>query len=430
MLSALRERMNRAFTPVVANYWCHVAEGACFCFAVEIINGAVILPALVNRMGYGSIVLGILTAVPGAAVLVQLSAASLTDPVQRKKRLVFFLGIPQRLPYPLIAASLFFLVENHPLIALWAIILASVMAAVAGCVNYAPWIDLLAETIPAQRLSRLFGLRNGISACLGLASAGVCAAIVNKVDYPYNYGTLYLITFGLTLFSWAAFSMVDEVPLRERPSARLHEYLGGLWQVLREDRNFRQFLAYMSFWRVGNAAVPFYTMAAIIKFKMNEVAAIGLFLAAGRIGSIIGNFAFPYAYKRTSHKQVANYGMIIIVGGAALAAALPSAIMLVVVAFIISLGTGAISVTNNPMLMELSPAGRRVAYATLFSAVMNIFGTVAPLAAGFVMNWNYYALAICAAAFTALGLIPLNYCRPQREIILPPETAISEAERA
>ena len=414
---AVRRGAERFLPANVVNFWCHVVEGAFATIGTELVSAAVVFPVLAAALGATPSTLGLLTSLGGLAVLAPLFAAPRVEAVRRKKRLVVFLGIGMRLPLLFIAICLVVVAESAPLACLVAIAFLKLAMAASSSVLVPPWIDVVAETIPANRVGRLFGYRSAISSGLGVFSGLACGAILVAFAFPGNYALLYLASFGSMAVSWLVFALVDEIPGGVAPKERspAGSYFRDLLATLRDDTNYRRYLIHKGVSRMGLAAMPFYALVAVRYHGVSQAFAAGAFIASASVAKIAGSLTFPFLGERIGHRRLLGLGTCIHAAAAILAASAPSGIWFVGVFFLVGLGTGCRSVASMPFIMSVAPRGRRVGYTTLSMAAMTPVGMIAAPGAGFAMQaFGHEAVFAFAAAVIVASLLPLGRCRVVR----------------
>jgi MFS family permease len=374
----------------------------------------VVLSILAARLGATSGLLGILTAINRSAFLVPLLFAPRVEAYPHKKMLVLLLGIGQRLPLLIISILLVLFAQEWPLACLMAITAVNLMGNMVVSVLVAPWMELIAETIPTQLVARLFGFRHTLSSLMGIGAGMASASILAVVEFPGNYAALYLTGFLAMAVSWLIFTQVDEMPARPvvpRPVDR-KEYFRELLAVFKADRNYRRYLLYQMTGKVGFLTYPFYAYIAVAHFKVPEAMAAGSFITARFIAQIAGNLLFPFAVERIGHKHVLRLGIIIMTGSGLLAAFAPNGMWYIAVFFLSGLGTAANSVAGSVFNITIMPRGRRIGYQGLASLIMAPISIGLPILAGYLIPHTGHTVLFAVTALIMLfGLIPLHACR-------------------
>ena len=409
------EQPERQFPRSRLNFWCHVAEGGLSMLGGMMVTGQVVFSVLATTMGATPVALGLLISLGQASFIAALLAAPALEAVRRKKRLILFLGIGQRLPLLLAAVALLLLGRTAPTACL------IVLACLVLCRNLASslvgpaWLDLLAETLPRERLGRVFGFRQSLTSLMGLAAGPACGAIIASLAFPHNFALLYLSGFVVLVVSWVIFAQVNEVPddAPAKPPARARHYFRELLPALRRDAPFRSYMVFRGLLRLGVAVRPFYFAAHVARFGVSPGLVAASFLVASSAAKILGNALYPFLAERVGYKRVLALGALLRAAGAALAAAAPSGSWFVAVYFLDGAAVAANTSTGSPFMLGLVPRERRVGYATLQMAVMAGVGILAlPLAGLAMQTLGLMVLFALAAVLLVAALVPLSRARP------------------
>jgi len=416
LLISARRFLDTRLTPVRANFWCHVVEGAFATFGGELAGAGVVFAVLAARLGVSPSGFGFLSSLGAFSFLAPLLFAPRVEATRHKKRLVLLLGIGQRLPRLLVAGLLVALAARHPFACLLAIALVNLGGGLATSVLVAPWMDLVAETIPPDRHGRVFGYRHAISSTLGLAAGPAAGVILAVFVFPWNYATLYLASFALMMVSWFLFALVDELPDHAAPPPRRRapHYFRELFTVLRADPTYHWFLLHNLVNRVGSAAAVFYPLVAVRFLGMKPAFAVGAWIAALSAARILGNLSLAPLADRVGHKRVLNLGAAARAAAAVLAATAPSGMWYIGVAFLLGLGGAAQTVSGGPFMMRVAPRGRRIGYQTVSMTIMAPVGMAVAVGAGFGLTHAGWSVPFLAGAVLILASqLALERCRPR-----------------
>lgn len=412
MTGSIRRQIERYLPAPKANFALHLAEGILASVGSGLVGG-VILQVLLQELGYSMATLGFLSSLGILASVLQVVAAPSVESVRRKKRLVLWLGVGQRLPLLIIALALFVAGKREPALCLTLIAAAQVIGGLSVSVLVAPWMDVVAETVPAEWTGRLFGLRNSIASALGIATAAVNAVVLAKIAFPGNYVLLYILAFLLMVLSWLLFALVDEIPktaVRPKP-VKATAYYRDLLLVLRDDIHFRWYLAYQVIYRVGVAASGFYAMYATRHYGVSPAFAVGAFVTASQSAAILGNMGFGAVAARIGYKRTLEAGAVFQAAALCTAGFVTSGYGFVAVMALTGLGNAANSVGSLPFTMRLFPRGRRVGYMALSTLVMLPVGILVATGTGVLLDAIFARTFILGAAITLASLLALERCR-------------------
>lgn len=386
--------------------------------------GPVILQVMLQELGYSMAAMGFLSSLSILASILQVAVAHRVEAVRRKKRLVLLLGIGQRLPLLMIALALWFVGKHEPALCLGLIAAAQVIGSLSVTVLAAPWMDVVAETVPAEWTGRLFGLRNSISSALGIATAAINAVVVARLAFPGNYALLYVMAFLMLAGSWILFSLVDEIPdAAVRPkAAKASAYFRDLLLVLRDDVHYRWYLGYQVIYRIGVAASGFFAMYATRHYGVHPAFAVGAFVTATQAASILGNVGFGAIAGRIGYKRTLEAGAAFQAAALCMAVLAKDGYGFVAVMVLAGLGNAASSVGSLPFTMQLFPRGRRVGYMALSTLVMLPVGVVMSTGTGVLLDRIFAATFVIGAVVTLASILALERCRVEALPAAPAES--------
>ena len=416
LTAAIRDRLDARFTKPCANFWCHVTEGAFATFGDEVLGAGVVFTVLATHLGVQAAELGFLGAIGAFSFLAPLLFAPYVEACRRKKRLVVWLGIGQRLPKLIIPFLLMFLAVREPLLCLLLIALVNLAGGLTTSVLVAPWMDLVGETIPPDRHGHYFGYRHGISAALSLLAGPAAAGVLAAFAFPRNYMALYFASFALMAVSWFIFMLVDELPddAPANPRAPHCEYFGELARALWRDRNFRWMLLRNILGRTGLAVTVFYVFVAQRFLGMKPAVVVLVWVSTTAAAKVIGNLCFPRLVGRIGHRRMLNIAAALQASAAVTASLAPTWHWFALVGLLIGSSAAASSVSAGPFMLRVAPRGRRIGWQTMSMAIMAPLGMViGPLAGYGLMHAGWSVIFLIGAVFILASQIPLEHCIPR-----------------
>ncbi len=222
------------------NFVVNVLDGAFFWLGMSFAAPSTILPLYVSHLTDNRVLIGLVAAILGSGwYLPQLLTVKYVERLPVKKKLVINVGFfTERLPFVLMALSVFLFAGRAPTLALWSFFITLVWRAVGAGVIAIAWQDMVAKVIPVQYRGRLLGIANFAGTAMGLVGASLAAAILHRYPFPVNFGMCMSLTALFILASWVALSLTREPPLKSsKPTMSLREYGQQLPILLRKDRN-------------------------------------------------------------------------------------------------------------------------------------------------------------------------------------------------
>lgn len=330
-----------------------------------------------------------------------------------------------------LTAAIFFL--RQPGLLLAAFVSLLVLAALAAGFSGLSFLEVVGKTIPPDRRGLFFAWRLTIGGVVGIGAGAVVQWLLAEdgpLDFPGNFGLLFLSATLLFFCGWWAFFQVREPPdAAVLPAASPGQQLRRALGFVRTDANYRRFLLLRSALLVAGAAVPFY--AIYVQARLGgSLSLIGLYLAAFKAANLVatvylGRVSARWGYGRLMAVAAgAGILMTLMVLGLAGAAAVTgvagwaAAWWLVPVFVVNGVRESGVGIAGQSLLLEIAPAGERSLYlgfsntllglalvaASFSGVVVEVFGLPALL----VISLLCYALAVRAS----LSLRPTLTPRP------------------
>lgn len=355
--------------------------------------------------------------------LPQLFTANLIEPLPKRKHALLLLNIGVLVPWGIVASWCWLKPQNRFLFVWFFLFAYFSFWACAGSG------DLAVRTIIGKvirpnfrgRLLKIVGIYGGILTVLGSLGATYIMRGPGPLQFPYNYATLFSITFALFLCVFVCNLIIREpsYPLPVKRDKVAH-YFKNAFSLFRTDRNFRKIVLVGWTYSLGAAMFPFYTVFAKQKLGISiKIIAYALFIQYA--GVAIGNYLLgPLADRRGNRITLSWTSWL-----TALVPVVPLLVHRLVpmsvvgyayllTYFMIGISVGRETYLQN-YLLEISPLERQplfVGAANMFIALSSFFPAVIGL---LLIALPYEAVFVGAAAFTAIGgLITYSLHEPRK----------------
>lgn len=389
------------------NFIANALDGALFTFAMSFVSMVTVFPVLVKKAGGSNIAVGLIPVFWTFGFnFPQILAVNRVRKAGRKKRIVLKTAIGQRLPWLFLAAILFWLIEDIGKTPGLILILGGFfLAAVGGSLNMPGWFDLVSKLTPVYLRGRLFALRSVLGALLGILGGWLVAQILDHIRYPDSFALLFLIAFTLMMVSYVFLLVLRENTVDDpRQPADIRDMFRELTSILRNDRNFRNFVIADAMFITALMADAFYTVNAMDRFGLSEGYA-GRFTMVMMISMIGGNLLFGYMADRKGHRInliVATVSIVMICLLAVFAPVLGVYYLVFVgAAFTISL----IHVSRLTIVAELAREQNRSVYVALINMLTAPFVLSGVIGGWLADHYGYDIVFILAAVFAALSCL-------------------------
>lgn len=405
------------------NFRLGVINGILFTLVETLTDANLVLALLVRDLNGSQALVGLLTSIKnGGWLLPQLLTAG---------RIA---GMPRKLPLYRRAAfvravaflSMTIVVFNAPMLGatwtLWLLFATYIVYNLTGGSSSLAFQDVVAKAIPPRQRGSFFGYRQLFGGLLAFFVGGPLVRLVLQQDgslqFPANYGVLFVVALVVMVFAFVSFGLIDEPPLQQ-PAVRhsLKETLQAAPRLFRADVDFRRFIIARLLGRVGAIADPFYVVYAreILGIGTRYV---GIYLAVRVLTAALSNLYWG----RVADNQ-GNRRLLVLTGALSIAVPLlalllpllfaPGSTLLAwaftLVFLVIGLSIDGSATAGTTYLLEIAPEAERPTYCGIANTALGI-ATFVPVLGGVllaVLNNNYLLLfaigvvgSIVAWAFT------------------------------
>ncbi len=399
------------------NFVSFVLDYVFFGVGMAFVSQTTVLPSFVSQLTDSAPLIGLSsTIMTGAWLLPQLIAASYLADKDRKKPYLMLPAAIGRLAFLLLAVVLFVAGDLSPTLILGLFFIGLAVFMSTDALAAVAWFDILSKAIPPTRRGRLFGIAQFFSGLLTVGAGAVVSTLLGPQGppFPRNYALLFFLA-GLSFFvSLLATAFLRE-PVKPTQGKRLpwNAFLPKLLMVLRENRTFRLATALRLLMGLGGMALPFYVVYAAEELHLG-IGAIGLFLSAQVIGSILAGFVWGYLNERSGSRIVIQYSTVMALASPLLALLMGPIARLaggstIYVYSLIFVAIGALNSSMMPgfinFILELAPPEERTTYIALTNTLCGVL-MVAPFLGGWLLQATSYPVLFAVTAVgIALGLI-------------------------
>ncbi len=404
---------------VKRNFYLNVFDGAIFAFAMSFVSLQTVFPVLVKKISGSDFAIGLIPVIYTAGFnFPQIFVANYVRKKSFKKSFFLKTAFGQRLPWFFISLVLFLFVEDlNRDVALILILSGLGFAAVAGSINLPGWFDLISKLTPVELRGRLFAYRSIIGSILGVAGGATVVIILKSVDYPENFGILFMLTFIIMMISYVFLLFIKEDEPNPPPEIfNYSKFFQRLTIIIKSEKNFRNFIISDALMMLANMSHAFFAVYAIEKYSLPESYA-GNFTIVMMASMIIGSLFFGYAADRFGHKNNLVYASAF-TGFACLTAIIsPSSILYYFVFVCSALNITVLMVSRLTIVAEICYEDDRPTYIALMNLVTAPF-VLSGLFGGLIVKlYGFNVLFSLAAIFSLAAFVWLIFNVKEPRII-------------
>ena len=363
--------------------------------AFSLISRETITPLLVSELTDSRIAIGLVPAIYSISYyLPQLFAANHAERLKRKLPFVMLIGgLLERVPYLFAGIAILLFAQSQPLLALFCVYLVIGLGALGNGVATPAWFSMIGKVLPVNRRGIFFGVSAGLGTVMGIIGAYFVGLILDGVDYPANFATLFFIAAAFMGISWIglALNREPESPIVKRQISQ-RRYLRQLPAILRSNHNYRRFLLSYCVARLGLMGTSFFIVYGNENFQLSG-ADIGL-LTAVLIGSqAVMQLILGWLGDRRGHKfNLMLSGLA--VAAAAVLAIIATDLLALIPAFVL-LGTAIASdqISHLNIVLEFAVPEDQPTFIGLTNTLLAPVTFFAPIFAGWVAtSFDFHSL--------------------------------------
>jgi MFS family permease len=362
-----------------------------FGFTWDTLTTGAFLVGFAVAAGAGNFTIGLLSAIPLFAQVLQIPAVLLLERWRRPKRMIFTVG-----PF---GRGLWVLVALVPLLftgttALSVFTVVLLLASCAGAFLGVAWNTWVRLFIPESIMGRYLASRMRIAVGASLVVSLLAGFFVDwwKGNHPGEPLSAYAFVFGAgAACAFMSLLFLYRMPARDLPPTQERAPMTKVLKEPFKDRNFRSLLIFLALWGFGaNLALPFFAayllkrldfpLSTVVIFTTISQFSYILFVNAwGRLADVAGSRAELYSAGFLLMLTILAFPFTGVIHNRGLLIA-----VLVVVHILGGLAIGGVNLGNSNIAFKLSPHGLSHAYLAVIGLVASIAGAVSPLVAGYL----------------------------------------------
>lgn len=406
---------------------------ACFATVWSALTTGAFLTGYALWLGANSVAMGLITAIPILAGLIQLVASYVGERRPARRPFVaLFAVLGRTLFLPILLLPL----VVKPAAALIPFLLLFSLSYILLNFTGPAWTSWMSDLVPPDHRGRYFARRNMVAGIVGMLIGLPAAWFLDYATKQHHWQAMgFGVLFGIAvvggLLSFGSLLRQPEPPRRQPPTAAFSSP-GDAWAYYKApfaDSNFRRLIVFNTLFGLGqNFAAPFFTVYALEVLKLNYVW-LQIFATITSVSGLASMPLWGYLTDRFGNKPLlalSALGTVILpLVWIPMTATKPGfTLMLLTLNNLMGgLFWAGVGLAQFNLLIRLSPSDKTPVYVAMMSAVAGLAGGLAPLIGGQAMDllkpWhahlfghafsNYHITFTIAAA---LRLFALLFLRP------------------
>lgn len=393
-------------TTIRANFIRHLIDGSLFIFAMSFVSVHTIIPVFLKELGASSIVIGLFPALWSMGLNFPQLFITKHQPGTAVKPALLKYGLLHRIFFLFIGLyAILFATRSGSSLA--AVLIFLFLTALFGARAIPAWVDMFSKTVPVQLRGRLIAYRQFFGSFLGAAAGVVLWKVLDYFSFPINFGVLFLLCFSITAVSFYFIAKLEENSNAEKVP-EIHQEVRSARTILKQERNFRNFLFADALYGMGFTANTFYAVYAINTFQLSASAS-GMFTIITMGAMTLSNPLFGYIGDKYGHRINLLLFGIFSASASVMAVVASGKEMFGIVFFLMASAMNLQGISRMYFTVELCQSHERQKYVSLLGTV-----TSPVIFFGIINGWlislfGYHTAFITSAVLMTLGVTILYF---------------------
>lgn len=385
------------------NFTANLLDWVFFSTGMSFASLNTVLPAFARHLTSSNLLIGLIPSLSTLGwLLPQILIANFTQKLKRKKDLIIFSGLGERIPWLFLFLIVMFFSSSSSLLLVTFFTLYALFCFSGGIAGPA-WQDMLAKVIPLKKRGRFFGWSNFLAGGVSIFGAFLSIYLLKNFPFPKNFALCFLFAFFAISISYVFFILIREpvYPVKNKESS-LKEYFLRLPSLLKKDKNFSSFLIAGAFLSSGGMATAFFAVHAMNKLTLPD-SQIGVFTLLLLTGQTISSILWGYLGDKKGYKLVMEAGVLLTIIAILLAVFSSSIYLFYGVFFIFGWAFSASFISSMGVVLEFSTPEMRPTYIALTNTIKAPFMSLSPLLGGFLADRIGFPFVFAITIFILLG---------------------------
>ena len=262
---------------------------------------------LLEALGATGVMIGMISTLNQAAMLIQIPASLLADKLIHRKRFWFITVLLARLIWLLPAIMILLWKGSHHTVIVSTLVV-TVCSAVLIQSSASSWWSWMADLIPDHLRSRFWNVRQGVCTASMLLTLGLAGWFLDLFQKGIFTGFAVLLLLGTVC---GVLESIIHLRVPEPAASPAPEGISLVERIVRplRDRNFRYFTLIMCIWFFGLGLIGPFTMVYLKQDFQALYRHLSVIQMAGMIGSIGTSF---YAGRLIQRAGIRTFGIVML----------------------------------------------------------------------------------------------------------------------
>jgi MFS family permease len=375
---------------VEKHYWRNfiliTLDSSFYSFAAVTLSQDTILPYFISQFSGNPLLIGLVPALYWFGFYFpQLIGAFLASGKPRRKSLIFWIAVTQRMGILLIAITTQYLLKLPHNLALAFFFLSYFLFTVMNGMIGPAYADFISKAI-IRRRGLFFGAMYGLSGLIGFSASYLARFLLNTRTFPSNLQVLFWLGFATSFISPIIIANFREVALPDTvPVGPFSAFLKSVPVCIRQYPAFGRYILARLLLGLGFMGNSFYAVYAIQRFDLAS-GSLGIFTMIILLSQSGLGFLWGWIGDRFGYKKVLLISAILILLEGVIALIAPSALFFFFIALLVGGVYSAVSISDQNLVYEIAPPHETSRFVGIANTLLAPSYLLAPLFGGLLVG--------------------------------------------
>jgi MFS family permease len=266
------------------------------------------------------------------------------------------------------------------------------------------WQSMIAKIMPSNFRGTFYGAQSAFANLLSSGGAVLAGVLLGALESPLDFTFCFFIA-GLAMvisLGFLAWTREAESLLAQEATQTRHDYWKGLVEIVRQNYNFRWFVAARMLSQVAAVALSFYTIYAVRNYSMDEPT-VGIMTGVLLLAQTIANPLLGWLGDRWSHRLMFALASMMAMLGAVMAIIAPDATWFYAIFALAGAANAGLWTITMALTAEFGTEVTRPYYIGLANTLVAPVTIFAPIVGGLLADTSGFPATFLLAAAGGLG---------------------------
>lgn len=387
------------------NFVVNVTDGAFFGFALGIASFVTVIPLFAATLTDSTVLIGLIASIHMVGwQLPQLFTANKVAKLRRYRPMVIFMTLHERLPFfgLAVVAALVPVIGRELALILTFIML--IWQGLGGGFTATAWQSMIAKIMPPNLRGTFYGAQSAFANLLSSGGAVLAGVLLGELESPLDFTLCFFIA-GLAMIlslGFLAWTREAESTLVQETTQTRRDYWKGLVRIVKQDENFRWFVAARMLSQVAGVALSFYTIYAVRNYGMDDKT-VGIMTGVLLLTQTVANPLLGWLGDRSSHRLMFAFSSLMAMVGALLAIIAPDTNWFYAIFALAGAANVGLWTITMALTAEFGTEVTRPYYIGLANTLVAPVTILAPIIGGWLADTAGFPATFMLAAAGGLG---------------------------